>query len=438
MNLMKPFAPSLQGATTWMKAQVRLIGTILTPGRRVVTEALQVMGMSESRQFAQYHQVLNRAVWSPLALAQVLLRLLVAAFIRADQPLVLGIDPTIERRWGRKIAARGIYRDAVRSSDSHFVKTSGLRWISLMLLTTIPWALPVMTVLSQSERYYQQRQRQPKTMLERSVQMVKALRRWLPEREIVMGGDNTYAALDFLAALHPLKVTSIARLRLDAALYEPAPPYNKRGRPRKKGKRLPTLAAILADPSTSWQRQSVSWYDGRARDMEIVSGTAVWFHSGKTPVPIRWVLIRDPQAEYDPVALLCTDPAQEMPNIVHWFMQRWRLEVTFEEARRHLGVETQRQWSDKAIARTTPLLLGIFSWVTLLAHAVYSSQPPLPPRRAAWYSKTLPTFSDALALVRQHLWSAYPTFPISRLEPDMLKIPKPLFDTLVSTLCYAA
>jgi len=295
-----------------------------------------------------------------------------------------------------------------------------------------------MSVLSPSERYYQQRQRRPKTVLERSLQMVKALRRWLPEKVLVIVGDNAYAALDFLAALQPLTVTFIARLRLDAALYEPAPPYNKRGRPRKKGKRLPTLAAILANPATVWQRQVVSWYDGVQREMELVSATAIWFHNGKMPLPIRWVLIRDPQGQYDPVGLLCTDLAQEALNIVQWFVQRWRLEVTFEEARRHLGLETQRQWSDKAIARTTPLLLGLFSWVTLVAHALYSSHSSASPRQAAWYAKSLPTFSDALALVRLSLWDAYPTFRISRLEPDILKIPKPLFDTLVSTLCYAA
>jgi hypothetical protein len=443
IDLMDPFAPCFYGVKTWMKAQILLIGAILTPGKRVVTEALRGMGLGNSRQFAQYHQVLSRAVWSPLAMVPILLKLLLDAFANGDRPLVFGIDPTIERRWGDKISARGIYRDAVRSSDSHFVKTSGLRWISLMLLTTIPWAqrvwaLPVMTVLSPSERYYQQRQRQPKTVLARSLQMVKALRRFLPDRAVVMVGDNSYAALDFLAALHPLNVTFITRLRLDAALYEPAPPYNKRGRPRKKGKRLPTLAVMLADPATVWQRQAVTWYDGRQRDMELVSGTAVWFHNGKTPVPIRWVLIRDPQGEYDSLALLCTDPAQETLNIVHWFVQRWRLEVTFEEARRHLGLETQRQWSDKAIARTTPLLLGLFSWVTLLAHALHLSHPSASPRQAAWYAKPLPTFSDALALVRQCLWAAYPTFRISKEEPDMLKIPQPLFDTLVSTLCYAA
>jgi hypothetical protein len=443
IDRMKPFAPCFRGATTWQKARVLLVGAILTPGKRVVTEMLRVMGLSENRQFAQYHQVLNRAVWSPLDLAAVLLRLLVTTFVPADQPLVFGIDPTIERRWGHKIAARGIYRDAVRSSDSHFVKTSGLRWISLMLLTPIPWAqriwaLPFMTVLAPSERYYQQRGRTPKTLLERSLQMLKLLRRWLPEQAVVVVGDSAYAALDFLSAMQQTQITFVTRLRLDAALYEPAPPYSGKGRPRKKGQRLPTLATHLSDPATDWQPLEVAWYDGQPRDMEICSDTAVWFHNGKTPVPIRWVLIRDPQGEYAPVALLCTDPQQTPAHIVEWFVQRWQVEVTFEEARRHLGMETQRQWSDKAIARSTPLLLGLFSWVTLVAHTFYSSQPDPAPRKAAWYCKSLPTFSDALALVRQQLWAAHPTFRTSTPEVDLLKIPKPLFDTLISTLCYAA
>lgn len=443
IDLLNPFAPCFYGVTTWMKAQVLLVGAILTPGKRVVSETLRVMGLSQSRQFAQYHQVLNRAVWSPLELAQVLLRLLVSAFVPPDQALVLGIDPTLERRWGGKIAARGIYRDAVRSSDSHFVKASGLRWISLMLLTPIPWAqrvwaLPIMTVLSPSERYYQQRGREAKTLLQRSLQMLKLLRRWLPRRQLVVVGDNAYAALAFLDGARQMALTVIAHLRLDAALYDPAPPYSGRGRPRKKGKRLPTLATLLNDPATAWQALSLSWYNRRQRAMEIASGTAVWFHNGKPPVPIRWVLLRDPQGKYAPVALLCTDLQQRPRNIASWFVQRWQVEVTFEEARRHLGIETQRQWSDNAIARTTPLLLGLFSWVTLVAHRLYTAQPVPTVRQAAWYPKPLPTFCDALALVRQHLWTAYPTFRISKEEPDIVKIPRPLFDTLVSTLCYAA
>jgi len=443
IDLIDPFAGCFYGVTTWMKAQILLIGAILTPGRRVVSEVLRVMGLSQSRQFAQYHQVLNRAVWSPIELARVLLRLLVVTFVPLDQPLVFGMDPTLERRRGSKIAARGIYRDAVRSSDSHFVKASGLRWISLMLLTPVPWvervwALPVMTVLSPSQRYYQQCGRVAKTLLERSLQMLKVLRRWLPGRELVVVGDNAYAALDFLDGARQVAVTVIARLRLDAALYEPAPPYSGRGRPRKKGKRLPTVATVLNDPTTSWQAVSLTWYNGQVRPMDIASGMAVWFHNGKPPVPIRWVLIRDPAGKYAPVALLCTNPQQNPCHISTWFVQRWQVEVTFEEARRHLGMETQRQWSDKAIARTTPLLLGLFSWVTLVAHGLYTQQPVPTVRQAAWYTKVLPTFSDALALVREHLWTAYPTFRISKEQPDMVKIPRPLFDTLVSTLCYAA
>jgi hypothetical protein len=443
IDQINPFAPCFYGVTTWMKAQILLIGTILTPGKRVVTEALRVMGLSQNAQFAQYHQVLNRAVWSPLELSQVLLKLVLKTFVQAGDAVVFGIDPTIERRWGHKIAARGIYRDPVRSSESHFVKASGLRWIGLMLLTRIPWAeriwaLPIMTVLSPSERYYQARGRTPRTLLERSVQMLRLLRRWLPERELVVVGDSAYAALDFLSTMRQLEVTFVTRLRLDAALYEPALPYSGKGRPRKKGQRLPTLAQVLKAPDTRWTTVSLAWYDGQVRDMQITSASAIWFHVGKTPLPMRWVLIRDPQADYAPVALLCTDAECDPLSIVTWFVQRWQLEVTFEEARRHLGVETQRQWSDKAIARSTPLLLGLFSWVTLVAHPLYTTHPSVAPRQASWYAKPLPTFSDALALVRQHLWTAYPTFRISKETPDMLKIPKPFFDTLVSTLCYAA
>jgi len=445
IELLDPFAPCFYGITTWMKAQILLLGTILTPGKRTVTEALRVMGLKDNTKFAQYHQVLNRAVWSPLDLAHTLVQLVVKTFSPEEQPLVFGIDDTIERRWGQQIAARGIYRDPVRSSKSHVVKASGLRWISLMLLTAIPWAervwaLPFMTVLAPSERYYEARGRRPQTLTERAQQMIVQLRRWLPGRPLVIVGDSSYAALELLAACQGLSepVTVVTRLRLDAALYEPAPPYAGMGRPRKKGKRLPTPQHILDSPETQWTTIEVRWYDGQIRTMEIASDTAVWFHYGKPAVPIRWVLVRDPAEEYETVCLLCTDQAILPLQIIEWFVRRWQLEVTFEEARRHLGVETQRQWSDKAIARTTPLLMGLFSWITLLAHTFHVSGRPVLVRQSAWYVKPRPTFSDALALVRQQLWASLPTFQTSGENPDLIKVSRPFFVSLVETLCYAA
>lgn len=439
---------SLFRESTWEYALVLLVGAILTPAKRTVTATLSVMGLRQEAQFQNYHRVLNRASWSCLALSRIMLSMLLAAFVSPDAPVVVSIDETIERRWGKKIAARGIYRDPVRSSRSHFVKTSGLRWMNMMLLAPIPWAkrvwaLPFLTVLAPSERYYQERSRPHKPMLVWARQMINQVRRWLPDRALVVVADSTYAALELLAHCVQMRqpVTLITRLRLDAALYDPAPEHlpGTKGRPRKKGDRQPTLKQRLNDPTTEWQTIPVTWYGGVTRIVHVATDTAVWYHSGKPPVPIRWVLITDPNDEnaFEPQALLCTDQTVSAKQMVEWFVLRWQEEVTFEESRAHLGIETQRQWSELAIARTTPLLLGLFSLVTLLAHQFLQGQE-LPIHSAAWYtSKRLPTFSDTLAFVRLKLW---PTalFSMSRDKPDVIEIPRALFVRLTETLAYAA
>jgi DDE superfamily endonuclease len=261
----------------------------------------------------------------------------------------------------------------------------------------------------------------------------------MPERALVLVADSSFAALELLAGLARQGVTCVTRLRLDAALYTPAPPRQPRtpGRPRTKGARLPTLAKVLADPTTPWQRVSVpDWYGEGARVVEICSETAVWRHAGLPVVPIRWVLLRDPSRRFDPQALLCTDPAQEPLQIVRWFVQRWRLEVTFREVRDHLGVETQRQWSDRAIARTTPCLLGLFSVVTLLA-ARLGRHARLQASATAWYRKQRPTFADTLAAVRRQLWREQ-GFLTSRHACKPTKLRPALRDGIVHALCYAA
>ena len=342
-----PFA-TLFTNPTWRKAQLLLVGTILTPGQRTVAAALRVMGRSEQRDYARYHEVLNRAVWSSREAARVLLVLLLQHLDRGDGPLIFGIDETLERRRGAKIRARAIYRDPVRSSRNQLVKASGLRWISLMWLGNVPWAgrhwaLPVLTVLAPSSRYHEQQGRRHKKVTDWARQMVMQLRRWLPERPLVLVGDNSYAVLDLLHCCQSLRepVTLIARLRLDAALYAPAPPRQpgQNGRTPLKGPRRPPLKTLLDHADVIWDSVSVDWYDGTTRIVELTSQTAVWYRSSKPPVLLRWVLIRDPQGAFDPQALLCTDPSADPAQILEWFVLRWQLEVTFQEVRTHLGVE---------------------------------------------------------------------------------------------------
>ncbi len=428
----------------WEWGKVLLIGAMLAPGERTVAAILRVMGCSSDVQFQNYHRVLNRAKWSSRELSRRLLVMLVHLFVGTNEPLILGIDETIERRRGRKIAARGVYRDPVRSSKEFFVKTNGLRWISLMLLTPIPWAcrvwaLPFLTVLAPSERYHAERKKRHKTITDWAWQMILQVARWLPGRKVVVVGDGTYAVLDFLLKVSRLPlVSAITRLRLDACLYDPAPEREagKKGRPALKGKRQPKLAQRLQERETVWHKHTISWYAGTTREMEIATGTALWYQSPIPPVAIRWVGMNDPQGKYEPMALLCTDQQAEAVQIVQWFVLRWSVEVTFHEVRTHLGVETQRQWSDLAILRTTPALLGLFSLVTIFAQQLLDGQV-FPIRQAAWYTKALPTFSDTLAFVRQHLWPST-FFSVSLLQRDTVQIPRVLFDRLVDTLAFAA
>jgi hypothetical protein len=434
------FAP-LFSQPTFEHARLLLVGAMLAPGRRTVAAVLRLMGLADEPQFQRYHRVLNRATWSSRQAAGLLLRALVAVF--GVGPLIFGLDETLERRRGAKIKAKGIYRDAARSSHSFFVKASGLRWISMMLLAPIPWAgrvwaLPFFTVLAPSARYHAERGLPHKTLADWASQMVSQLRRWLPERSIVLVADSSYAVLAFLRHCTTLArpVIVITRLRLDARLFAPAPERKPgtKGRPRTKGARLPSLKELVFSPDTRWQRVIVPrWYSQGEREVEIVSATALWQTPGQPPLPIRWVLLRDPQGEFNPQALLCTELSADPGQIISWFVLRWQMETTFQAVRTHLGVETQRQWNDQAIARTTPALMGL---ITLMAHPHFlRGEGPL--RQAAWYSKAQPTFADAIACVRRQIWRSQ-GFVMSRSHPDRTKLIPLLHHRLIDALCYAA
>jgi len=446
IRVLLPFVP-LFSKRVFQHAQVLLAGAILAPGARTVSSALRAMGLDQQKCFHRYHRVLSRASWSSRKVSGVLLGLVVEAFVPEGSPLVVGIDETLERRYGKKISARGVYRDPVRSTHETFVKSSGLRWVCAMVLVEVPWAsmvwaLPFLSALAPSERYAAKRGRRHKKITEWAWQLLLQVRRWYPRREIVAVADRAYASLELLNRCRKLSdpITFVTRLRLDAALYEPAPPRRPHqiGRPRIKGERLPNLSAVAQDPRTVWESTEIAdWYGSEDRTVELASETAVWYSTGLPAVPIRWVLIRDPEGGFEPQALLCTDLSADPERIVSWYVMRWQLEVTFQEARRHLGFETQRQWSEMAIGRTTPALLGLFSVVTLFADRQMREAAGALRRQAAWYHKRHPTFADALAVVRRELWAGVPFYG-SPAQSDTIKVPRAFVERLTEAVCYAA
>lgn len=446
VHLLRPFAQAFS-ERTWEWVQLLVVGAILAPGRRTVTAILRVLGLSTERQFQRYHRVLNRVKWSGLLISRILLTMLVATFVAAGMPLLIAADETIERRGGDKIRAKGVFRDAVRSSKKHVVHCFGLRWISMMLLVPVPWstrvwALPFLTVLAPSEKTNQANGKRHKTSIDWIGQMIRIVRRWMPNRAIVLIVDGGLAAvkLGLRCCRLALPVTYVSRMRLDAALYDAPLPSaaSKRGPKPKKGVRQRSLHSRVTDPTTVWASVTIAWYGGTQREVDLASGTALWYTPGYDPLPLRWVLVRDRASKHPfaTQAFFATDQAATAQQIVEWFVLRWNEEVTFEDVRAHLGVETQRQWSDLAIARTTPALLGMFSLVTLIGYQLTVNQP-MPVRTAAWYTKRTATFSDVIALVRRHLWTTM-KYTNSACKSGYVPIPREVLHGLIDTFCYAA
>jgi hypothetical protein len=440
IQVFAPFVP-LFSDRVWLHAQVLLLGAILTPGGRTVTAALRVMGLATERHFTNYHRVLNRAVWSTRQASKTLLGGLTLLLVPSGAPIVLGADDTVERRSGRKITAKGCYRDAVRSSQKYVIRCFGLKWVSMMLLVPVPWsrrvwALPFLTTLCWPPK--QDTKRRHKTSVDWVRQMMKQVRRWLPGRRLVLVVDGGFAAVALALACVKHHVVMVSRLRWDAALYHPPGPQppGKRGPKPLKGTRQRRLQAWAERSDTPWDTVEVDWYGGQRKTVWVFSRTALWYTPRLPPLAIRYILVADPEGKRRMEAFFCTDLQATPVEILQWVVMRWSVEVTFEEARAHLGFETQRQWSEKAIARTSPVLLGLFSLVTVLALQLSrGGQIPVP--ATAWYQKGDPTFADCLALVRWHLWRAR-YLVNSTAEADGIQFPREAFELLLNGLSLAA
>jgi hypothetical protein len=312
------------------------------------------------------------------------------------------------------------------------------------------WGLPFLTILSRSEQVDTRRQRRHQTLPEKAAWAMRLVTRWCPGRRLVMVADGAYASLDVFWALRE-RAVCVARCRLDARFFNPPPPRKKgqKGRPRVRGTRQLTPRTRAVRKATEWVRMTIPGWrtkDGRTeRAVDVATGTALWSAHGKT-MPVRWVLTRDPTGRAETRVFVCSDPAQSALQILTWYARRWAVEPTFQETRRHLGFETQRQWSDRAIHRTTPLLLGLFSLVTLWAANQAERTGTLAVLGAAWYRKPDPTFADCLAAVRRVLWAEEAVSPILwrddyptwRARARTAENPRPLEQRLAELMSYAA
>jgi hypothetical protein len=439
--VLAPFRP-LFTAPTWRKLMTLLTGTLLAHGRRTVCSALRFSGEQRNENWSQYHHVLNRARWSPLACSQCLLLLIVETLVPKDAPITIAIDETLERRWGPQISKRGNFRDSALSSHKRSVSSNGLRWIVMAVVVTPgwtkqSWSLPFLAVFSTAPAFAEAAGKRHKTIAMWAGQMVSAVHRWLPGRDISVLGDGAYSCLALGLHCAHRKVSLITPAEFDYAFHDALLPVEQRpkgGKPRIVGTRQPTLDQVLIDPTTRWEEKEIEWYGQGKQTIQWCSMTAWWHRAKLPPLPIRWVLIRDPTGKHKPKALLCTDQDACALTIILTFMKRWSLESTFEEAHAHLGIQTQRQWSDLAIERTTPLLLCTYSFVTLIGTHLALHEAIIV-EQAAWYRKSAATFHDVLAAVRLQIWKLQIN-PTSPRDPAVGLLPHSVLDRLLYAACF--
>ena len=315
------------------------------------------------------------------------------------------MDGHLERRQGKKISKKGCYRDAVRSSRSYTVKAYGLKWLSMMVLKRLPFgnrtfALPFLTALLPSKKADISEGKRHKTIVDWARQVIIQVRRWVPDRKIIFVADGEFATALLAWTCLKYHVSLITRLRMDARFFDFPLPYSGKGRPAKKGVRLMSPKQMLGEKNLPWKLISIRWYGGTSKKVNILSNTCLWHVEGYGPVPIRWVLITDPRGKFEPIILMSTDVKLAISTVVETFVDRWGIEVTFRESREYLGVETRRQWSDLAIARTTPLLFALYSFVILIASRLGEQ---IAISTSAWYKKDHLTFSDLLSHVKKHI-----------------------------------
>jgi hypothetical protein len=426
---------------TFQRILLLAVGTILAMSRRTVTAVLWTLRGVAGGHHSSYHRVFSRASWSLWPLGKILATA-VLRLVPENEPVLVPMDDTTAQHRGKHVYGKGCHHDAVRSSHKLVVWRWGHRWVVLAISVKLPftgrrWALPVLMALYRPEELNRAEQRRHKTAPNLARGLMAVLIHWFPRRKFIFLGDGGYACHELATFCHGHRrhATLISRFYKDANLHDPPPKIkNPKGRPRKKGKKLPSPQEVVANSRRV--KATVSWYGGGNRRVELVSGAAQWYKGGEGLVPIRWVFTHDIQGTHRDDYFYATNPDLSAPQIVSWFTARWPIETTFQEMRTHLGFETTRQHVANSVVRTGPCLLGLFSVVCLI-FAQHVRHHSVRPRCTPWYTKHEPTFADAIATVRRLLWSET-IFETPPQHGTFQKLPRQLRRILLDRLSMAA
>jgi hypothetical protein len=421
---------------TALRFGLLLAAALLTVGRRTIANLLRTLGPLVPGDSSSYRRVFSQRRWSSWRLARLLTNWVVGHLV-PDGPLLLAGDDTVDEHRGPKVYGKGRHRDPVRSTHSYTAFRWGHKWVVVAVLVRLPfcrrlWALPILVALYRPEPTG----RRHKTPPELLRQLLRVLLRWFPQRPLVCVADGNYATHDLarLAARHPDRLTYVSHFYADGALYQPAPqatPAGKRkGRPRQKGPKLPSPAAVVAR-SKRRQRLNVAWYGGGRRDVEVVTGSGQGYRSGAGLAALRWVWVHDCSGTHREEYFFTTAVDWTAAQVIETYTGRWNIETTFEEMRSCLGLETTRGWSAPTVSRVARCLFGLYT----VAVVLYVGLPRYGRLGVGvlWPGKQDATFSDALMAVRRWLWVEW-VFAIPGHGSEVSKLSRPFKHLLLAGL----
>ena len=428
---------------TFQRAMLLFVGFVLTGGRHTVTRALATVQCLSRGYFGNYHRFFSRARWSLWKLAKVNAALVLEQ-VPKDQPVEVLADDTTAQHRGKKVYGKARHRDPLRATRSHNVWIWGHLWVVLTVrvcfpFSSRPWALPVLAALCRSKELDKKEGREHKTPIILARRMMSTLMHWFPDRRFILIGDGHYASHElarFCKKHHP-RLRLISLFHPSAHLCEAPPPRRKgqMGRRRIRGAKLPHPQDVVKQTKKR-KRATVTWYGGKKRRVEFVSGKGHWYHPGDGLVPVRWVFVHDVSGTHEDRYFYSTDPTLSPSAIISLYTGRWSIEVTFQEAKQQLGLASPRNRKEKSVLRTVPCLLGLYSLVSILFHRQHQGKTP----KACsfpWYKKSEVTFSDALSSVRRLLWEQT-VFSEADQNDALKKLPRALREMLLNQVTRAA